>query len=428
MKRELGKLERSFVTADQHAPFHIVSVLQLEHAPPPHVLKQALSILQHRQPFLGARLLQQNGEYYFESLVNPGLPLHVLPRWNLNHWVPITEIELATRIDISTGPLFRCTYLYDAAHKGGDIILSLYHAISDAASASQLLHDLLTICISLMDQRTVPIREFPPAPPAESRFPSAFRGLGFVIHTLRYAFQQMIDELAYRRGTSGKRIPPLQERPSYGRILSAQFPEDLLEPFAQRARKEGVTLNSALNAAILLAVNRHLYAGQLVPMRTFSFANLRPYVRPPLRDEEMGCYISMLRYTVDVEGGMDFWSLARDLHAKIYSSFKSGDKFIAAAMAESLMKMVTDLQSFRMGATALNYNGAIPVQPDYDQIKVTGVHGFVSAYDLGPEFSAQAQIFNNQLYLDFMYLEADMDRQEAQAIVEEIKSIVNASL
>jgi len=56
-----------------------------------------------------------------------------------------------------------------------------------------------------------------------------------------------------------------------------------------------------------------------------------------------------------------------------------------------------------------------------------GLHGFISAYDLGPELSAEAQIFNNQLFLDFIYLEADMSREEANAIVEEIKSILKSA-
>jgi len=206
-----------------------------------------------------------------------------------------------------------------------------------------------------------------------------------------------------------------------------QLPEDLLEAFAQRARKENVTLNSALNAAIFLAVNRNLYAGQQVPMRTISFANLRPYVQPPLREEEIACYTSMLRYTLPISGGTEFWSLARSLHAKIYASLKSGDKFVAATTAEPLMKMLTRLKSPRMSATALNYNGIVPIQPNYDSIKVTGLHNFISGYDLGPEFSAQAQIFDQQLFLDFVYLEADMSRDEAKAIVEEVKSILNSA-
>jgi hypothetical protein len=279
-----------------------------------------------------------------------------------------------------------------------------------------------------MDQKTVSLYELPPTPPAESRFPPAFRGLPLALHQLRYAAQQIIDEFVYQIQTRDKRIPPLHNHSSQGRILSTQLPEELTESLAKRARKEGMTLNSVLNAAMLLAVNRHLYAGQQVPMRTFSFASLRPYVQPPLGDEDLASYISLLRYTVLVSGGIEFWSLARNLHKKIYSSLKSGDKFVAATLAEPLMKMVISSKSFRMASTALNYSGVVPVQSVYGSIRVMGLHGFVSAYDLGPEFSAEAQIFNNQLFWDFMYLEADMSREEANAIVEEIKSILKSVL
>jgi hypothetical protein len=163
-------------------------------------------------------------------------------------------------------------------------------------------------------------------------------------------------------------------------------------------------------------------------MRTYSFASLRPYVQPLLGDEDLACYISLLRYTVLVSGGADFWSLARNLHKKIYSSLKSGDKFVAATFAESLMKKVTGSQPFRIASIALNYSGVVPVQSVYGSIRVMGLHGFVSAYDLGPEFSGEAQIFHSQLFWDFVYLEADMSREEASAIVEEIKSILKAAL
>jgi Condensation domain len=428
LKRELGTLERALLIADQHAPFHIVSILHLENAPPPHILKQSLQILQNRHPFLRSRLLQEKGNYYFARLVEPPLPFYFFPRWNADHWIYIAEVELGKRIDALTGPLFRCTYLYSEADERGDIIFAFFHPIVDASSASQFLHELLSVCASFMDQKTVSLYELPSTPPAESRFPAAFRGLPLTLNQVRYAFQQMIDEFVYRMQTRGKRIPPVHNHSSQGHILSIQVPEDLTESLAQHARKEGMTLNSVLNAAMLLAVNRHLYAGQQVPMRTFSFASLRPYVQPPLGDEDLACYISLLRYTVLVSGGVDFWSLARNLHKKIYSSLKSGDKFVAATLAEPLMKMVTSSKSFRMGSTALNYSGVVPVQSVYGSMRVMGLHGLVSVYDLGPEFSAEAQIFKDQLFWDFMYLEADMSREEANAIVEEIKSILKAAL
>lgn len=428
MKRELGTLERALLIADQHAPFHLVSVLCLESGPPPNVIKQSLQILQNRHPFLKARLLHEKGNYYFARLVEPALPFYFLPRWNADHWTYIAEVELAKRIDTETGPLFRCTYLYSASDERADIIFSFYRPIVDASSVSQFLHELLVVCSSFMDEKTISPYQLSPAPPAESRFPPAFRGLPLTLNRLRYAFQRELEDVFYQLRTRRKRIPLIHHHGSPGHILSIQLPEDLTESLAQRARKENLTLNSVLNAAMLLAVNRHLYAGQQVFMRTFSFASLRPYVQPPLGDEDLACYVALLRYTVLVSGGGDFWSLARSLHKKIYSSLKSGDKFVAATLAEHLMIRLTHSQSSRMAATALDYSGVVPVQPVYGSVRVTGLHGFVSAYDLGPEFSAEAQIFNNQLFLDFTYLEADMSREEAKAIVEEIKSILKSAL
>jgi NRPS condensation-like uncharacterized protein len=428
MKRELGAFERALWISDHHSAFHIVCVLRLEDAPPPEVVRRSLAILQKRHPFLSARLVHAKRRHYFTKLPSPPLPFRSLFRWNDDHWTLVAETELASRIDALTGPMFRCAYLHSENDARAEIILALSHFITDAASASQLLHELITICASLMDGKPVSVPELPPAPPLESRFPPAFKGWRRAVHTVRYALAQMQDEVSYRWMTGRGRMPPLHESTAHGRILPVQIPEELIEPFAQRARREGVTLNSALNAAMLLSVNRHLYAGQGLLMRTFAFANLRPYVEPPLGTEHLASYISMLRYTVHVKGEGDFWSLARELHAKIHSSFKSGDKFIASVMAESLMKMVTRFKAFRMGATALNYNGAAPVQTEYGDIKVVGVHGYVSAFEFGPELSSQAGFFKGQLIWDFMYLEEDMSREKAEAIVEEIKGIMRSSV
>jgi hypothetical protein len=428
LKRELGTLERALLIADQHAPFHIVSVLSLENAPPPHILKQSLQIMQNRHPFLRSRILYEKGTYYLAKLVEPSLPFYFLPRWNADHWIYVAEVELSKRIDVSTGPLFRCTYLYNAADERGDIIFSFFHSIVDPSSVSQFLHALLVVCTSFVDQKTVSLYELAPTPPVESRFPSAFQGLPLFLNQLRYAFQGTLNDLIDLFRTRHKRVPPVPAPPIHGHILSIQLPGELIESLSRRARKEGMTFNSVLNTAMLLAVNRHLYAGQPVPMRTLLYTSLRPYVQPPLGDEDLACYISLLRYTTLVSGGVDFWSLARSLHRKIDTALKSGDKFVAAMLAEVLMIRLTRSKSSRLAAIALNYSGVVPVQTSYGTIRVTGLHSFVSAYDLGPEVFAQAQLFNNQLFWDFTYLQEDMSHEEAVAIVEEIKSILNSLL
>lgn len=428
MIRKLGIFERAQFIANCYATFHIVSVLQISGSLSPQVLQRSLTELQKRHPFLSAHISDANGWLSFTRLINPEPPFRVLSRLDDEYWRQIVELELATRIDAQSGPLFRCVYLRDESHQHGEIILTLFHSIADAASAGQILHELMTICASLLERETVSLPELLPVSPLESRFPLGFSGWRLNVRILGYAFAQMADEISYRIRTVGKRTPPFHGKSARGHILPVQFPSDLIEPFAQRARKEGVTLNSALNAALLLAVNHHLYNGAKLPMRTFSFADLRPYVEPPLPPENLGLYISMMRYTVDVDGDSGFWSLARRLHKKIYASLKSGDKFIASAMSESLLTMLVKMDAVRLCASALNYNGVVPVQTRYDGIKVLEMHGFVSPHPFGPEMASQVQLFNDQLVWDFAYLEEDMDQKKAKSIVDEIKRVMKSAL
>lgn len=82
----------------------------------------------------------------------------------------------------------------------------------------------------------------------------------------------------------------------------------------------------------------------------------------------------------------------------------------------------------RMSTTALNYSGAIPLQVQYGKIKVKALHGFLSSFDLGPEVSAQARLFRDELWIDFMFLETDMDGEKAGKIVGEVKAILERSI
>jgi hypothetical protein len=86
--------------------------------------------------------------------------------------------------------------------------------------------------------------------------------------------------------------------------------------------------------------------------------------------------------------------------------------------------MFTRMKSMRFGAVALNYNGYVPLDTQYRLMKLVGLHGFVSGYDLGPEMASQARLFNNQLWWDFIYLETDMDDVLAAKITNEVVIIL----
>lgn len=428
MKRELGSLERALVVSGRYAPFHSVYVLCLELPPPSQIIGKALKFLQKRHSFLRARLLPENGKYYFASLTEPVLPFRVLPRWNDTHWVQVAEVELQAQSESSPGPMFRCTYLYDENQKQAEIILTFFHSLVDAASAGCLLNELLTVSVSLMDEGTVTASELSPAPPQEARFPSAFRGVGLSLRTFGYLVRQTVDELLYQIQAREKRKPPLHKKSSHGHIISLELPDTFTATLLHRTGLEKVMPDAILHAALMISVNRHLYAGKRVPMRTFSLWDMRPSVEPPLSNEHLGNYVSPLRFSLPVEGGVNIWQLARMLQQKLSHSVRSGDHYLAATATESLLKYAVRKSPFRMSSTSLSFSGDSQLKENYGDMIINDVHVYISACEIGPEFLGHGRLFDGRLILDFTYLDADMSYDEAKAIIEEIKSILHTAV
>jgi len=418
--RKLGIFEKAMLITNQHAPFNIVSVLRLEAAPSPDVVKSALEKLQKRQPFLSARINDVGKQPVFESLSSAEFPFQVIKRTGADHWREVAEQEMAFRYDHATGPLFRATYIYSDGY--GDLVLNVHHTIMDAVSGMKLLDEMLRLCAG-------DVTDLPPlvlADALEECFPPPYQGLRRVFNLAGYALAQMGDMARFMWHTRGKRTPPVHLG-GRGHIATLVLQEGLVNSLSRRGRKEGITLNSLLNAALMLSVNRYLYGGQTLPMQTFSFADLRPFTEPPTGSEQLANYISMMRFTVDLSGDKDLWEVAFDLHAKIYHALKLGDKFNASLMSETLMKMFISMKSMRLGATALNYSGLVPLKTQYGDIQLVGLHGFISGFDLGPEIASQARLFNDQVWWDFIYLDSDMDAEMAGKIIGEVEAILESA-
>ena len=425
--RALGSFERALLVQDRHGPFHIVAVVQLGGAPGPDVLRAALKLLQQRHALLAARVRQAKGRPYFEAIPDPPVPMSVLARQDDEAWRAVAESELGRPIDTDRGPLFRCTYLFDAEGGRAEVVLALAHPIIDAPGCMLLVDELLRFAQQLAEGRTPEAGALELQAAVDERFPPEFRGAAMTRRTAAFLLEQMRDEIRYRWRTRGQSVLPMRPR-SPGHILSMRFSADLTDRIARAARLERVTLNSLLNAALVRAVNRHLYGGRAMPMRTVTFATLRPYVVPPLTEPTLAPNITMLRYTVMVSPARDLWNLARELQAQIESSFRRGHKFVAAKTTERMITMANRLEAFRLANTGLNYNAPITVRAAYGGISVLGLHGAISTVRVGPECGAQVNLFNDELSWDITYAEADMDHVLAQRIADEVRSSLEAAV
>ncbi len=423
MRIKLGNFETAATITNENFPFNLVGTLRLDGMPSRDIVRQALDVLQRRHPFLRVRIVGDGKDYFFEDGNVSEIPVRVIVREDAEHWLRIMEHEINHRLDSTRGPLAQCIYLA-GENDLGELIFTFHHAIVDGASVSKLLDEFMETCAAIHAGESVEEgASLSPLHSAEDGFPPDFRGRRLKGKMLGYFLRQMGGEMGYRFRARGTRMPPINER-TRGRALSIQIPKEITTALVRRSRKERVTLNSALNAAILLGVSKHLYAGKETPLRYMAMANLRPYVKPPVTSGELGGYVAMMRFTAQVSAVRDFWSLAREINGRIHRAFKQGDKYIASALSTPLMRAIFRLRNFRMCTTALSYTGAVQLQPAYGPFRVVGLHGIVSNFGLGPEYVAHVSLFNDTLFWDILYLDMDLSRDQAQRIADEIQAIL----
>jgi hypothetical protein len=160
-------------------------------------------------------------------------------------------------------------------------------------------------------------------------------------------------------------------------------------------------------------------------MRTFSFADLRPFLIPPVPEDSLGVYFAMQRYTIPVWGSMDYWELAQQLHGKIYRSLKSGDKFCAPRMSDFLVHLLTSARMMRFGNAALSFSGLVPLSTTYGDLQLQELHSYISGFNISPELSANVLLLGDRLIWDMVYLDKDMDASTAGEVVEEMRGILS---
>lgn len=442
-RRPLGTFETALTLTGRHAPFVVVVVLELDGGPPLPRLRAALDALQRRHPLLAVRIAEESGRFRFETDGVPPIPLTLLQRSGDALWTRVAEAELGRPLDEEAGPLARCTYLAPAGADGrAEIVLTFHHAVIDGASAQALAGELLDLCApeGAAGASADGPGPAPPLPPVEDLFPAGFRGARGLSRQAAFVARQMADEVVYRWRTRAARARPPDE-PVRCRVLPVRLEADATAELVRRSRQERVTLHGALSAAFLLAAQRHLHGGRAGPLRHVTFADLRPYLRPPVPPERLGCCISMLRHTVEMppgdEGRARFWPLARRIDRQVTAGLRRGDRLTAVLLAERMMRAVLGQPQHRMdhrlGTTALSYAGPVRIAgrggsgtaPGSPVLR--GLHGFISNLAVGPEYTAQASLFGGELLLDIVYLDADMDRALAERIAGEVLATLRAA-
>lgn len=425
--RRLGSFERAQALTAELFAFNVVLVVRLDGLLASGVLRRALDEVQRRYPLLRARIEGRGRRRRFE-VEAPGevesIPLRNVERSGLDAWQGFVEAELGTGFDTEAGPLARCLRVGGADGSASELVLTFHHMIVDAASVLHVAQEILHLCSPAAPMEVPEPQDLPRS--ADALFPPAFRAPRRWPASLRFLAAQALDEIAFRWRSRGRPLPSLGG-PVQCRILTLALTEEESTAFVRATRRQRVGLYSALSAAMLLAVVRRRYGDQAGFHRYFAFPLLRSYLSPPVAADVVAGYLTTMRKTLRVEPQEGLWHAAATIHQQVDRAVKRGERFLASRWSAASMTMLLR-QPTRMGTTALNYAGSAGLEVGAEsRFSVEGLHAFVTDFPRGPEYTGQSRIFKGRLWWDIVHLDADMDREEARSVAEEMRRLVIAA-
>ena len=298
--RPLGALEELFCLFDQHFPTNGSLAAQITGHTTVQQWRDALDAVQQRHPLLSACIdTTFNRVPHFRRATSQRIPLRVITS-PFARWQREIAEEVNRPFTPDQAPLFRAVLLHQETYC--TFILSSHHAVCDGSSRIFLLRDIL-LALSGHALEALPL-----APSREVLFG------------------------AQQRTSTEPGLPSFAaQRHLMPHVEGIKFTPEQTTALQGRAREEGVTIHTAISAALTIAGRAIDKSWRNNPFRIMSPAEIRDILG--LEDQ---CMVSFSGGEISIApgGSMTFWELAR--FAK--------DGLSAVKSAENISRKV-DLQS-----------------------------------------------------------------------------------
>lgn len=379
-------------------------------------LKKALLRIQERHPLLRAKIVdtqdRKTGFEVFETttLTENALPLEMVQATHNTAWQDIYEARSKDHFETYLWKLIWITNSPEHHH----FIVLQHHAISDAMSISSFVSELLSI---YSDE---PLKQpYDLLPSVEALLPTGSGG-----ESSEFGPQKQ----AVKKWTYEANAPLENRQTKY--IFTSLKPSEL-ESFKIACRKHKVSLNSAINTALL----RSMTKGQESVL--FSSAiDLRRHCKPKVPKDAIGCYVMMVETIHAMDHNDDFWQAAQKIEYDLKSSILEVEKegflpktydrdLFQKSMQESLQESATKGE-FPFGPGMSNVgNLTYPVK--YGARRLKSMH--FSTPQTSGEFMLLVYVltFNKQINLVFAYTSPLISEKTATSLSEKYLEILRSA-
>ncbi|HET9239712.1 MAG TPA: condensation domain-containing protein [Oligoflexus sp.] len=382
-------------------------------------LKDAVNTAAHVFPILGAKVLQDNGQFILETGHISRHKVRVIRREDGNHWHRLMDEELSRRIPMNADSL------WDAAILSGpdyaELILSFNHLIGDGLSAVLLIEEVLSVYSGAKPSARQPIRE---------SMESLFKQESGMFRQLKYIVQNVNDLVR----TARKKVywlPAGTEPSGNGTgatvFKTLSFTQLESEAIRQGASKHNTTVYGAICAALSLAIHAEAKAQGPLALGISSSVSLRAELREDV-SRDFGFYATNLDVLADVSADSDFWELARVYSRSVKQQIEMGKPQFGLALLRMVLKKYTDVDELRQlmvkqaQSTAMVTNmGRIKLKPQHGDVTIEEIFGLPSSHLLPRSLLVIAALsFQDILRLTFSYPIPFTDAKVAERLIADV--------
>jgi hypothetical protein len=308
---------------------------------PQEALRGALRRIPEKHPLLASRV-RQDGERALWFVHDPEIevPLRVVERASDEGWIDEVGWEIRTPWDQFRGPLIRFVLVYSPVVS--EVIAFSQHSICDGTALAFLIRDVLSL---VADPEERLERLVPDFTLIEVLGDEAFGGgmggriKNFVVN--RYNKQWRKNPVYVDHDDYLAIHGAYADKFEYGCVL-LELDEPQTKALTGACREHGVTVNTALTAALVAAFQEFYGGGREEARRIALPFDLRRRTSPPLGD--VFCLmVGSVEVAFRYRQARPFWENARELHRSIVEKIEGRAVFEAAVMMELLDPTLVDV-------------------------------------------------------------------------------------
>ncbi|MEH0971252.1 hypothetical protein V6U77_08990 [Micromonospora sp. CPCC 205546] len=426
VRRPLSPMERWYWVCDQVSPLNVVARVRVAGAYPEEDLVRAGASLAREHPLLRVAIAAgpDGADPCFVPARQAGIPVRTVRadpadgrRWERE----VDDVELATPVDWRSGPLAR---IVDVGHAVGtdqehhDLVLTASHVIADGTTALELLRRLVELTAGGAPRPRRPL----PAP--EALLPRRVAGLPRAAHLVAAVLADgAVTAVARPRRLTPQTPVPVDRRRS--RLLRRELTADQLDALVSRCSREGVTVHTALAAAMAAGVAEVASPGWTGRICVGSPVDFRTELHPPVTREDAGAYVATVPSYVRVGPSVDLWTAARgasrDLrrrrrwrqHLALVSLLR---RMSPPSVARSA-RAVAVVDRMGPGNVCLSNLGRVDLP---DRVGGWGLSGaqFVAGISVSGQVVAAVNTSHGKLHWNFTYIDGAVSPERAGQIAD----------